>query len=122
MSMNVKKFKASGLNALIPIKNKKKPKKKKASVFYIEIRKIRQSPEMLKKEIDQAGLKELTDSIRKYGIVEPLTVAKVEKRKRGGGLNVYYKLVSGRKRLMAAKSAGLAVVPAVIKNEAYDKV
>lgn len=117
--MNIKKFKASGLKALIPIKNRKKPKKKKASVFYIEIRKIRQPPEMLKKEIDKQVLKELTNSIRKYGVVAPLTVAKVEKRKRGGGLNVYYKLIAGQKRLMAAKSAGLAVVPAIIKNDSF---
>ncbi len=117
--MNGKKLKAKGLYALIPIKPKAKPKRKKENVYYIEIRKIRQTKEQLKKEIDKKVLKDLTESIRKYGVIQPLFVAKVEKRKRGG-INVYYRLVSGQKRLFAAKLAGLAVVPAVIKKD--DKV
>ena len=72
---------------------------------------------MLNKKINRQVLKELIDSIRKFGIVQPLTVIKIEKKKRGGGLNVYYRLVAGQKRLIAAKSAGLAVVPAIIKND-----
>lgn len=111
--MNGKKLKAKGLYALIPVKPKAKPKRKKENVYYIEIRKIRQTKEQLKKEIDKKVLKDLTESIRKYGVIQPLIVVKVEKRKRGG-INVYYRLVSGQKRLLAAKLAGLAVVPAVI--------
>lgn len=117
--MEIKKLKARGLRALIPIRPRVKPKRKKENVFYIEIRKIRQTKEQLKKEIDKKVLKELTESIRKYGVIQPLTVAKVEKRKRGG-INVYYQLVSGQKRLLAAKQAGLRVVPAVIRRD--DKV
>lgn len=113
------KLKARGLRALIPIKPRTKPKRKKESVYYIEIRKIRQSKEQLKKEIDKKVLKDLTESIRKYGVIQPLIVAKVEKKKRRG-INVYYQLVSGRKRLLAAKSAGLRVVPAIIKR--HDKI
>ncbi|OHB17028.1 MAG: hypothetical protein A2913_01970 [Parcubacteria group bacterium RIFCSPLOWO2_01_FULL_40_65] len=113
--MNGKKIKARGLRALIPIKPKTRPKRKKESVYYIEIRKIRQTKEQLKKEIDKKVLKDLTESIRKYGMIQPIFVAKVEKRKKRG-INVYYQLVSGQKRLISAKRAGLRVVPAMIKK------
>lgn len=115
----MKKIKARGLRALIPIKPRTKPKRKKENVYYIEIKKIRPAPDQVKKEIDKKVLKDLTESIRKYGVIQPLTVAKVEKKKRSG-INVYYQLVSGRKRLLAAKSAGLRVVPAIIRK--HDKI
>ena len=111
----MKNLKAKGLHALIPVKPKTKPKRKKENVFYIEVRKIKQTKEQFKKEIDKKVLKDLAESIRKYGVIQPLTVAKIEKR-RNHGINVYYELVSGQKRLLAAKSAGLRVVPAIIKN------
>lgn len=124
----MKKIKASGLRALIPIKSKTKPKRKKENVFYVEIRKIRQTPHLVGSQkgagraLNKKALKELTESIKKYGIIQPLVVAKVEK-KRNRGINVYYMLVSGQKRLIAAKSAGLRVVPAIIKKTASnDKI
>jgi len=107
------KLKTRGLLALIPIKSTAKFKRRKENVYYVEIRKIKQSPEQLKKEIDKKVLKELTESIRKYGVIQPLALVKVEKRKKQG-INVYYKLLEGRKRLLAAKEAGLRVVPARI--------
>lgn len=112
----MKKLKARGLWALIPIKPRTKSKKRKENVYYVEIRKIKLTSEQFKKEIDKKVLKELTESIRKYGVIQPLTVMKVEKRKKQG-INVYYKLLEGRKRLLAAKEAGLRVVPARIKND-----
>ncbi len=109
---------------MIPLKARVKPRRKKESVFYVEIKKIRQSPEQTKKEVDQKILSDLTESIKKYGIIQPLIVTKVEKRKRRG-INVYYRLVSGQKRLLAAKASGLRVVPAFIRNlpsTSHDKV
>jgi len=126
--MNGKKIKARGLRALIPVKPRTKSKRKKVNVYYIEIKKIRLTPHLrasegqAKKEIDKKVLKDLTESIRKYGVIQPLVVAKVEKRKRRG-INVYYQLISGQKRLISAKQAGLRVVPAVIKTmKRNDKV
>ena len=110
------KLKARGLRALIPIKPRTRPKRKKESVYYIEIRKIRQTKEQLKKKIDKKVLNDLTESIRKYGVIQPLIVVKVEKKKRRG-INVYYQLVSGKKRLISARQAGLKVVPAVIESK-----
>ena len=116
-----KNLKAKGLYALIPVKPKSKPKRKKENVFYVEIRKIKQTKEQFKEEIDKKVIKDLIESVRKYGVIQPLTVAKIEKR-RNQGINVYYELVSGQKRLLAAKSAGLRVVPAIIKNSSSLKL
>ena len=102
-----------GLNALIPIKLRTKSKREKENVYYVEIRKIRQTAGQAKKEVDKKILKDLTDSIRKYGVIQPLVLVKIEKKKKQG-INVYYKLLEGRKRLLAAKEAGLRVVPAKI--------
>ena len=121
----IKKIRPKGLGALIPIRVKTKPKRKKENVFYVEIRKIRQPPHLVGNQkgagqaLNKKALKELTESIRKYGVIQPLVVAKVEKRK-NRGINVYYQLVSGKKRLIAAKSAGLRVVPAIIRK--HDKI
>ncbi|MBI2003389.1 MAG: ParB N-terminal domain-containing protein [Parcubacteria group bacterium] len=118
----IKKIRPKGLGALIPLRVKTKPERKKENVFYVEIRKIRQTREQLEKDVNKKILKELTESIRKYGVIQPLELAKVEKRK-NRGINVYYQLVSGQKRLLAAKSAGLRVVPAKIKKTAgNDKI
>lgn len=106
-----------GILSLIPVKSKKS-KKKRESVYYVEIRKVKLTSEQLKREIDKKELKELAGSIRKYGVVEPISILKVETKKRSGGLNVYYRLISGQKRLLAAKFAGLAVIPAKIKRQA----
>ena len=116
--MENKRFKFRGLKALIPVKPRTRPKRKKENVYYIEIRKIRHNKEQINKEIDKKVLKDLTESIRKYGMIQPLIVAKVEKKKRRG-INVYYQLVSGQKRLISAKQAGLRVVPAMIKNPTF---
>lgn len=117
----IKKIRLKGLKALIPIKVDIKPKKKKENVFYVEIKKIRQTHRLhtsagQAKEVDKKILKDLTESIKKYGVIQPLTLAKIERKKKGG-INVYYRLISGQKRLIAAKSAGLRVVPAKIKND-----
>ncbi len=124
----IKKIRPKGLGALIPLRVKTKPERKKENVFYVEIRKIRQTPHLVGNQkgtgqaLDKKALKELTESIRKYGVIQPLELAKVEKRK-NRGINVYYQLVSGQKRLLAAKSAGLRVVPAKIKKTAgNDKI
>lgn len=112
------KIRTRGLKALIPIRPKIKPSRKKESIFYVEIKKIRQSSlhKIAGQAIDKKVLDDLTESIRKYGIIQPVVVAKVERKKRSG-ITVYYKLVSGQKRLIAAKSAGLRVVPAFIRND-----
>lgn len=70
----------------------------------IAIEEIRPNPYQPRKEFDQTALNELADSIRTHGIFTPLLV-----RKSVSG----YDLITGERRLRAAKIAGLKVVPAI---------
>ena len=70
----------------------------------IPIEEIRPNPYQPRKEFDQTALNELADSIRTHGIFTPLLV-----RKSVSG----YDLITGERRLRAAKIAGLKVVPAI---------
>lgn len=74
-------------------------------VRYIPINTVRPNPQQLRRSFDETALRELADSIRAYGILQPLTV-----RDRGG----FYELVAGERRLRAARIAGLREVPCLV--------
>lgn len=84
-------------------------------IFHIETDKITPNPYQPRKNFEEEALKELANSIREYGILHPLAVTKVETPTEFG-TNVSYQLISGERRLMAAKIAGLERVPAIIKT------
>ena len=85
------------------------------AVFWIEVEKISPNPYQPRREFDQAKLKDLAESLRMYGILQPLVVTRKEVY-RDGGMSVEYELISGERRLRAAKLAGIAQVPALIRN------
>lgn len=105
----------SGLESLIPKKTKKTIPQKKESVFWIEIDKIKTNPFQPRKEFNQKELKELAESIEKYGILQPLIVRKIEKEV-PSGQKVEYQLIAGERRLRASKMIGLKEVPVIIKE------
>ncbi len=90
------------------------------SIFWIEVEKIVPNPFQPRREFDEARLKDLAESIRMYGILQPLVVTRSEKNTPDGGLVVEYELISGERRLRASKLAGLAQVPAIIRQGAED--
>lgn len=90
------------------------------SVFWIETEKIKPNPYQPRKEFDEAKLKDLSESIRMYGILQPLVVTRKEVYKEDGGLAVEYELISGERRLRASKIAGLFSVPALIRSGEED--
>lgn len=90
------------------------------SIFWIEVEKIKPNPYQPRHEFDDARLKDLAESIRMYGILQPLVVTRKEVTKEDGGLAVEYELISGERRLRASKLAGLAQVPALIRNGEED--
>jgi ParB family transcriptional regulator, chromosome partitioning protein len=73
----------------------------------IEIEKIRANPFQPREDFDDSKLNELSKSIRKKGVLQPITL-KVAKDGNG------YLLISGERRLRAAKLAGLRTIPAFI--------
>ena len=90
------------------------------SVFWVEVDKISPNPYQPRHEFDEARLKDLSDSIRMYGVLQPLTVTRKEVFRDDGGMNVEYELVSGERRLRASKLAGLIQVPVLIRSGEED--
>jgi ParB family chromosome partitioning protein len=77
----------------------------------VPLDRIRPSPFQPRKEFSEEALRELADSVREQGIVQPLIV-----RERGGALE----LIAGERRWRAAQLAGLAEVPIIVR-EADDR-
>lgn len=74
-------------------------------VRYLPVAGIRANPDQPRRIFDEKALHELAESIRQYGILQPLTV-----RSAPGG----YELIAGERRLRAAKLAGLREVPCLL--------
>jgi ParB family transcriptional regulator, chromosome partitioning protein len=91
------------------------------AVFFIEVEKIKPNPYQPRREFDTARLNELADSIRMYGVLQPLVVTRREFIKDDGGLGTDYELIAGERRLRASKLAGLREVPALIRATQDDE-
>lgn len=114
-----------GLHSLIPPKSRPQeddfPKisqplrQKKESVFDIETNKISPNPMQPRGEIDKADLRDLADSIKEHGILQPLIVTKSVKDLEKGQ-DVEYTLIAGHRRWQAARMLGLKHVPAIIRD------
>lgn len=87
------------------------------AVFSIEVDKIKPNPYQPRREFDEARLRELADSIRHYGVLQPLVISRIETFGEDGGMVVEYELIAGERRLRASKLAGLKMVPAIIRKE-----
>ncbi|MBQ9458729.1 MAG: ParB/RepB/Spo0J family partition protein [Oscillospiraceae bacterium] len=74
-------------------------------VFYLPVEKIRPNPSQPRRWFDDDSLSELSRSILRYGILQPLTV-----RRGAQG----FELIAGERRLRAAKLAGLREVPCLL--------
>jgi ParB family chromosome partitioning protein len=85
------------------------------SIFWVETDKIKPNPYQPRRDFDEARLAELADSIRQYGILQPLTVSRVEVQKTDGGLMTEYELIAGERRLRASRIAGVTQVPVIIR-------
>jgi ParB family chromosome partitioning protein len=94
-----------GLEALIP------PGLDGGAVTMVEIEQVLSNPYQPRSDIDEKELDELVASIRSCGVVQPILV-----RSRGGK----YELICGERRLRAAAKAGLASIPAIVR-EASDR-
>lgn len=76
------------------------------AVQYIDIDKIRPNPYQPRRNFEKIKLDELTNSIREYGVMQPITIRYIN--------NTSYELVSGERRLRASKLAGLETIPAIV--------
>jgi ParB family chromosome partitioning protein len=94
-----------GLDALIPGGSDRSS----GEVTELGVDQIERNPRQPRRNFDPADLEQLTDSIRQHGVLQPLIVARME----GDG---DYVLIAGERRLQAARQAGLATVPAVVRT------
>ncbi|MDO8557446.1 MAG: ParB/RepB/Spo0J family partition protein [Candidatus Jorgensenbacteria bacterium] len=85
------------------------------AVFHIEVEKIKPNPYQPRKVFNKEELDELAQSIREFGIIQPLVVSKVVAETETG-TSVEYQLIAGERRLMAAKLAGFERVPVIIRQ------
>lgn len=90
------------------------------SIFWVEVDKIKPNPFQPRRDFDGKALEDLADSIRQYGVLQPLVVTRSEFEKEDGGLRVEYELIAGERRLRASKIAGLFQVPVVIRSQEED--
>lgn len=74
----------------------------------IKINEIEPNKEQARKIFDEEALDELANSIKEYGVIQPIIVAKKEK---------YYEIVAGERRWRASKRAGLEEIPAIVKED-----
>jgi len=97
-----------GLGALIDGVEKEVLEKKVEANLNISVDSIDANPFQPRTSFDELSLEELAGSIKKLGIVQPLTVREI-----AGGR---YQLIAGERRLRAARRAGLTHVPAFIRT------
>ena len=108
-----------GLDALIPAGNKKTVVKKdsepviiekiveKKGVETLKITEVEPNREQPRKNFDEDALLELADSIKQYGVIQPLIVQKKAD---------HYEIIAGERRWRAAKMAGVKEIPVIIKD------
>lgn len=101
-----------GLDSLIPVTEIQEVEEKPAegsesTPCMMDIHKIEPNREQPRKFFEEESLKELADSIRQYGVLQPLLVQKKDD---------YYAIIAGERRWRAARLAGLKEVPVWIRE------
>lgn len=121
--MAIKKGLGRGLDMLIPRedtsshkaeeneekKSENKDENLKEYDIEVDIRKIEPNRNQPRKQFDEDAIEELAESIKQFGVIQPLIV-----KKKGE----YYEIIAGERRWRASKKAGLKKIPVIIKE--YD--
>lgn len=81
--------------------------------IYLKISQVEPNRKQPRKNFDENAMEELTESVKQYGIIQPLIVRKKEN---------YYEIIAGERRWRAAKMAGLKEVPVVIRNYTDEEI
>lgn len=108
----VKSASAPGFSSVAEALNQKNNKKEETKagirvVLEIKISDIFPNPHQPRINFDEEKLKELCESIKSHGVIQPIAVSKNEKG---------YELIAGERRFQAAKLAGLLTIPAIVRE------
>lgn len=99
---------------LAPPLAEKSKKPAQEFIFHIEVSKIEPNPNQPRRKFAEQGIRELAYSVREFGFLQPIVVSKIEKET-PAGVEVQYQLITGERRLLAAKMLGLETVPAIVR-------
>lgn len=91
--------------------------RKGSSVFFIELDKIEANPYQPRIEFNEERLNALADSIKQYGILQPIVVSRKEEYSEEFGIRTKYQIIAGERRFRASKIAGLNSIPAIIRDK-----
>lgn len=94
---------------------------KQQKIFWIEVEKIKPNPMQPRYDFDEEKLRDLADSIKEYGVLQPLIVVRKEMDAETG-IKVEYELIAGERRLRASQMAGLFQIPVIIRDDEGDKI
>jgi ParB family chromosome partitioning protein len=94
-----------GLSSLIPKAAEVKPQ---AGLVQISVDEIRGSPSQPRQHFEEGALRELSESVKRHGVLQPIVVRRHPKG--------FYEIVAGERRWRASELAGLKTVPCVIQD------
>lgn len=107
-----------GLNALFSetidiVEEEVQPKKEEKIIDgeviqTLKITEVEPNRNQPRKQFDEEALEELAESIKKYGLIQPIVVAKKDG---------YYQIIAGERRWRASKKAGLTTIPAIVRED-----
>ena len=109
-----------GLDSLIPDHHSEKPLNNetgqaddKDGVLMVKLSKVEPNREQPRKQFDEDSLLELAESIKQFGVLQPLLV--LDKKE-------YYEIVAGERRWRAAKMAGIKEIPVIVKEYSEQEI
>ena len=99
-----------GLDALfsIQLEEEKIVEENKNGVIKLAINEIEPNVQQARKIFDEESIDDLANSIKEYGVIQPIIVTKKDK---------YYEIVAGERRWRASKKAGLKEIPVIIRDD-----
>ncbi len=120
MAAKVKRGLGKGLDAMIPVQENTTSEKAvadkpddKGSETIVKITQVEPNREQPRKNFDEDALQELADSIKQFGLLQPILV---QDRK------THYEIIAGERRWRAAKLAGLKEVPVIIRDYSEQEI
>jgi ParB family chromosome partitioning protein len=108
-----------GLDSMIPdkVSSKSQDRSEKKSIsnseLFVKIDKVEPNKDQPRKNFDEDALNELAESIRQFGVLQPLLVQKK---------NDFYEIIAGERRWRAAKIAGVKEVPVIVKEYSNQEI
>lgn len=107
-NQTLKKENKMNNNEIVNTESIGKPFEKTDAILFVDIAKVKPNPHQPRKNFDSTALEELTTSIKKHGILQPILTEKITDDE--------YRIIAGERRYRAATNAGLTTVPIIVKE------